>query len=177
MIVSLVVAVTETGVIGAGNRIPWHLRDDFRHFKTLTLGHCLIMGRKTFASIGKPLPGRTSIVITRGGWAPPAGVLTAGSLAAALGQVPASAAEVFVAGGAQVYRMAWARADRIYLTVVRDAGTVTGDTYFPVPPATLLAQWDTTPLGHHDADAQNDYPFDLYRLSRRPDTPRDPPAA
>lgn len=136
MKLSLIVAAAQNGVIGRNNQLPWHLPQDLKYFKATTLGKPIIMGRKTFESIGKPLPGRTNIVITRQqDWAAP-GVLVAQNVeqALALGsdvrdenQQPVK--EVMVIGGAEIYRHALAIADRVYLTRVH--ADVEGDAYFP----------------------------------------------
>ena len=132
MIVSLIAAMSRNRVIGYQGAIPWHLPEDLHRFRALTLGQTLIMGRRTFESIGKPLPGRTTIVLTRQSGYPAAGCLTADSLDRALG-LALPAAEVFVCGGGEVYRQALPRADRIYLTEI-DC-TVCGDSFFPEIPA------------------------------------------
>ncbi len=131
--ISLIAAVAENGVIGRGGELPWRLSSDLRRFKRLTMGHCLVMGRKTYDSIGRPLPGRVSIVLSRASDRPDAdGLRHADSLDAALAMVSGSgmrADEAFVIGGAEVYRLALPRADRLYLTRVH--ADVTGDAYFP----------------------------------------------
>jgi dihydrofolate reductase len=127
--VTLIAAVGDNGVIGAGGAIPWHVPADFAHFKALTLGHVLVMGRATYDSIGRPLPGRTTIVLTRdAGWRAP-GVLVAGDLDAALELADGLAGDVFVAGGAGVYAAALDRADAQVLTEVHLSPS--GDTYYP----------------------------------------------
>jgi len=133
--ISIIVAVARNGVIGDANRLLWHLREDMRHFRTLTTGHPVIMGRKTYESLGRPLPNRTNVVITRTVGARFEGCLTAGSLEQALSMFSPDE-EVFVIGGAQIYRLALAVADRFYLTVIeRD---YEGDTLFPAWDA---SQW------------------------------------
>jgi dihydrofolate reductase len=132
--VAIIAAVAANGVIGSGNALPWRLPSDFANFKRTTMGKPLIMGRKTFESIGRPLPGRTNIVITRQPDYRPEGVLVAASLAAALNQAQAVAAaegagEVVVGGGGQIYDEAMPLADRLYITHV-DASPA-GDTRFP----------------------------------------------
>ena len=108
MTVTLIAAVARNGVIGADGGIPWHLPEDFAHFKATTLGHTLVMGRATYDSIGRPLPGRTTIVLTRDpGWSA-VGVQTAASLEEAL---ELAEGDVFVAGGATVYQQALPYAD------------------------------------------------------------------
>ena len=127
MLHSLIVAAAENGVIGRGNRLPWHLPADLAHFKRTTLGHPVIMGRRTWESIGKPLPGRTSVVVTRNANYAPPGVVVVNSLAAAI-SVCGDDDEIFVIGGAELYRLAIALADRIYLTEI-DAD-IPGDAHF-----------------------------------------------
>ena len=121
-----IAAMSENRVIGRGSQIPWHLPEDFKWFKQTTLGHVLVMGRKTFESIGRPLPGRDIIVLTRSGFSHP-GVTTA----ATLEEVAAKVAdrEVFIAGGAEIYRLALPRCSDIYLTLVKR--TVEGDVFYP----------------------------------------------
>ena len=129
--VSLIVAVGSNGVIGADNAMPWHLPEDFAFFKRTTMGHTLVMGRRTFDSIGRPLPGRHTVVITRQPTWTFAGVATAHSLAEALDLAGrhGPAPEVFVAGGAQVYADAMPLADRLLVTEVDQAPV--GDATFP----------------------------------------------
>ena len=116
-------------VIGNGNRIPWHLPEDFKWFKKMTTGQIVVMGRKTFESIGKPLPNRQTIVLTASGQ-PIAGAQVAESLDDLARVVPAGdAREVFICGGAQVYQRALPRCSDLYLTLVNR--TVEGDTFFP----------------------------------------------
>lgn len=124
---TLVAALTRGRVIGAEGGIPWHLPEDLRHFKQLTTGATVIMGRGTFDSIGRALPGRRTIVITRSPtWSAP-GVETAGSVDEALER--AAPEQIFIAGGAQIYALALPRADRMVLSHVHL--DVPGDTYFP----------------------------------------------
>ena len=132
--IAMIAAVAENGVIGNGNAIPWRLRSDFAHFKRTTMGKPLIMGRKTFESIGRPLPGRTNIVVTRRPGYQPDGVLVISSLDAALEHAQSIAAadgagEVMIGGGAEIYAEMIGRADRLYISHV--ALSPEGDTYFP----------------------------------------------
>ncbi len=132
--VALIAAVANNGVIGKGNHIPWHLPADFAHFKRMTMGKPLIMGRKTFESIGRPLPGRTNIVVSRQEGYQPDGVLVISSLEAALEHAQEIAKadranEVMVGGGAEIYREAMPHADRMYITQVELEPD--GDAYFP----------------------------------------------
>ena len=119
--------MSQNRVIGHGNQIPWHLPEDFKWFKQATMGQVLVMGRKTFESIGKPLPGRETIVLTRGAWSHP-GVKTA----AGLEQLPLVAGDgrtVFIAGGAEIYRQALPLCSELLLTLVKRE--VVGDAFFP----------------------------------------------
>jgi dihydrofolate reductase len=134
MTISMIAAVARNGVIGAHNTIPWRLPSDFAFFKRTTMGKPLVMGRKTFESIGKPLPGRINMVVTRQQGYQPEGVLVFSSLAAALDHAGAMAAadggdEVFIGGGAEIYAEAMPLADRLYITHVDLAPE--GETRFP----------------------------------------------
>ena len=116
-------------VIGAGNRIPWHLPDDFKWFKQMTTGHVIVMGRRTFESIGKPLPNRLTIVLTRSASTIP-GVRTVSALSQIDPTDPALAGrEIFICGGAQLYQQALPLCSDLYLTLVQRV--VEGDTVFP----------------------------------------------
>ncbi len=134
MSVTIVAAVARNGVIGSNGDIPWTLPGEQARFKATTMGHVLVMGRATYDSIGRPLPGRTTIVVSRqGGWQPegglPDGLLVAGSVEAALTWAAEIDEQVFVAGGAQVYAEALPVADELLMTWV-DASPE-GDTFFP----------------------------------------------
>lgn len=125
---ALIAALARNRAIGRGNAMPWRLPEDLRRFKRLTLGHAVIMGRKTFESIGSPLPGRDNIVITRSHDWSPSGCAVVHSLDAALAAVE-SRGEAFVIGGAQIYALAMPFAQRLYLTEIeRDFD---GDAFFP----------------------------------------------
>jgi dihydrofolate reductase len=153
MKVSLIVAVADRGVIGRGGALPWHLPKDLARFKRLTMGHHLIVGRRTWEAIGRALPGRRMVVVTRhpARLALPEGVWAAGSLDEAL-QIARAAGdeEAFVAGGAELYRDALPRADRIYLTRVH--AEVTGDTFLP---QVDLADWTEVEREELAADEKN----------------------
>jgi dihydrofolate reductase len=132
-----VVATAANGVIGAGGGLPWHVPEDLKLFKRLTMGHPLIMGRKTYESIGRPLPGRLTIVVTRQrDYAAPDGVIVVPSVAAALAAAKAQAAiwgeEALVIGGGELYRETLPLVDRIYRTTVHRE--FAGDTYYPALP-------------------------------------------
>ena len=153
MTLSCIVAVSENGVIGRKNELPWKLSADLRRFKQLTTGHAIIMGRKTFDSIGRPLPGRTSIVMTRDlGYESP-GVVVVHSFDQAVAACE-DQQEAFVIGGEAVFREALPRAQRLYLTRVHK--NAEGDAYFP---EAEIAGWKLLQQERHPEDDKNDYPF------------------
>lgn len=163
----IVVAMARNRTIGKDNGLPWHLPEDLRHFKALTMGRPLLMGRRTWESIGRPLPGRTSIVVTRdGGYAVPAGVLVETSIDAALARAGAIAArdgveECMVIGGAEIYAACLPRTDRIHLTLIdRD---IEGDTWFP---ALEPAQWREHCTGEGQGAAPEALPYRFLVLER-----------
>ncbi len=149
-IVTLVVAVADSGVIGRDNALPWHLPDDLKRFKQLTLGKPIIMGRKTFESIGKPLPGRQNIVVTRDPNYQRDGITVVHGIDAAVGAA-ASAPEVMVIGGAELFRLFLPSATRIHLTRVH--GDIAGDVMWPV----LDATWESVARQRHEADERHAY--------------------
>ena len=155
MRVSILVAVSENGVIGRGGKLPWHLGDDLKRFKQLTMGHAIVMGRKTWESIGRALPGRRNVVISRRADYSAAGAEVVGSLdeAIALAQV-AGETELFVIGGAEIYRFAMPQTDRLYVT--RVLADVEGDARFH---EIRGGAWQLVESIAHGADANNDYPF------------------
>lgn len=149
----LVVAAAEHGVIGHEGKMPWHLPADLRRFRRITMGKPVVMGRKTFESIGRPLPGRHNIVLTRSaGWSAP-GVTVAADFAEALaaaGRGPNAAAdEVMVIGGAEIYALARPLASRIELTRIHSAPD--GDTFFEAPES---AQWAEVAREDHGAEGE-----------------------
>jgi len=157
---ALIAAIAENGVIGRENRLPWRLSADLRHFKSLTMGKPVIMGRNTYESIGKPLPGRSNIVVTRDPGYRAQGCEVVHSLEQAL-EVAAGHAEVLVIGGAELYRLALERADRLYLTLVK--AEVDGDTVFPeIEPR----HWRELERESHHADQMNEYDYDFVTLER-----------
>jgi dihydrofolate reductase len=131
MNIALIVAISENGVIGDKGKIPWHISDDLKRFKRLTMGHPIIMGRKTYESIGKPLPGRTNIVLTQdSNFSAPPEVLTFASLNVALDHCRTqNANSVFIIGGNKVYEAALPLADKLFITEVHQH--INGDTKFP----------------------------------------------
>ncbi len=168
MLLSLIVAAAENGVIGRNNALPWHLAEDLKHFKRLTMGKPILMGRKTFESIGRPLPGRTNIVITRNRDYQPDGVRVVDSLSAALDLAEAialidGADELMVIGGAQIYAEALPVAQRLYLTRVHAA--VEGDA---VLPQIDWSRWREVSRERCTAEPPNpyDYSFLVYEADR-----------
>ena len=137
MRISMIVAMAVNQVIGREGGIPWKIPGEQKLFKKITLGHCVIMGRKTFESINRPLPQRTNIVITRQAAYAAPGCEVVGSLQAALEACPVDESEAFICGGGQLYREAMPIATRFYLSVL--PRVVEGDTYFPEIPANTFA--------------------------------------
>jgi dihydrofolate reductase len=160
--ISLIVAAAHNNIIGKSNGLPWYLPADLRHFKEVTIGHPVIMGRKTFDSIlarlGKPLPNRTNIIVTRDHGFVAEGVIVVHSLEEAYKH--AKDQEVFVIGGAQIYEQALPVADRIYLTEV-DAD-INGDTYFPI----ITGDWVEVSREAHNQDEKNPYNYAFVVLEK-----------
>ncbi len=164
MPLALIAAVADNGVIGRGGELPWRLSADLRRFKSLTMGHPIIMGRRTWESLRRPLPGRTSIVVTRqprfdAGFPE---VRVAADLSAALGQAAAAPGGdklAFVIGGSQVYAAALPHATRLYLT--RVLASVEGDAFFP---PLDMREWRLLSGENYAADEKNDYAhaFEVY---------------
>ena len=152
---SLIVAMAKNRVIGANQGIPWHLPGELKMFKTITMGHHLVMGRKTWESIGRLLPGRTTVIVSRQPDYRVAGAIVAPTLDDALAAC-GNDDEIFVIGGAQLVDAALPRADRIYLTEV-DA-EVAGDTYMP---EFDLRQWRAEHATVYPADEKNPYRYKL----------------
>ena len=148
-------------VIGREGDLPWRLSADLRRFKQLTMGHHIIMGRTTYESIGRPLPGRHSVVLSRDANFTAAGAAVVGSLAEAC-ELAAADNEAFVIGGAQIYELALPHVERIYLTRVQ--ADVEGDTCFP---ELHWESWETMEETSFEADAKNDYPSTFSVLRRR----------
>jgi len=160
--IKAIVAVDENWAIGRQGDLLCHLPADMRHFKQVTMGHSIVMGRKTFESFPRrPLPGRQNIVITRNaGWQYP-GVTVVHSLEEAI-QV-AETDSVFIIGGAQVYELALPCVDELYLTLIH-ARWATADAFFP---ALDLDEWQEVSREHHTSDHRNAYEFDFITLKRR----------
>src|SRR4051794_38181463 len=142
-------------VIGRDGQLPWHLPDDLKHFKSLTMGHPIIMGRRTFESIGRALPGRRSIVVSRTlSESPAAGVEIAGSIEDAIERAGLTDATVFVIGGAAMYEAAIPLAAKLHLTELDDP--IDGDTFFP---AFDRSKWHVAEESRHDRDARHAMAF------------------
>jgi dihydrofolate reductase len=165
MRLSLVVAVARNGVIGRDNQLPWRLPDDLAYFKRVTMGHPVVMGRRTWQSIGKPLPGRTNIVVTHDPGFRAPGCVVAHSLDEAW-RAAQGADEACVIGGTSLFAETLPLADVIHLTEVE--ADVEGDTYFP---QFDRSAWKETEVERHAADARHAYPFRIVRLERRSPRP------
>jgi dihydrofolate reductase len=163
MRVSIIAAVAKNGTIGIANRLPWRLPADLRHFKNLTMGHHLIMGRKTFESVGGALPGRPTIVVSRRGLADcPHGVRVAPSVPEALDLARrAGETEAFIAGGAEIYRVGLDYADRMYLTRIEKS--FAGDSTFPEYDT---EEWREVERRVHEPDEKNPHRFAFVVLDR-----------
>ena len=159
--ISIIVAVARNGVIGDRNRLIWHISEDLRRFKAITTGHPVIMGRKTFESLGRPLPNRINVVVTRQTGYRAEGCVVAGSLEDAIRRFDPSE-EIFVIGGAQIYAQALPLADRFYLTRVFRA--YEGDTHFPEWDE---AQWRLLSSESFASGANYPYPFAFETYERR----------
>ncbi|HEX5763996.1 MAG TPA: type 3 dihydrofolate reductase [Woeseiaceae bacterium] len=155
MHVSLIAAVAENGVIGRDGKLPWHLPDDFRWFKAQTLGKPVVMGRRTWESLGRPLPGRQNIVLTRQSDYAAPGATVVRSPEAALAAA-GDAEEVMVIGGGDVFGMFLPRATRVYLTRVN--AVVEGDAWFPEFEG---GDWWLVSREHHGTDARHRYEFEF----------------
>lgn len=155
MLLSLIVAASENNVIGVHGNLPWDLPHDLRRFRTLTEGHPIIMGRKTYESIGRPLPKRTNIVITRQSSHHMVGCTVVHSFEEAVSHAKAlGTLEAFIIGGGEIYRQALPVADRIYFTRVHT--TVKGDTFFP---ELSSDEWREVSQERHEADREHPFAF------------------
>jgi dihydrofolate reductase len=164
--VSIIVAAAENGVIGRQGQLPWQLPADLQHFKELTLGHPIVMGRRTFDSIGRALPGRTNIVLTgHPDWQAPKGVLVANSLpeALALAATQPGGEEICVIGGGEIYRQALPGASVVHLTEVHTT-VPDGDAFFP---ALSPTEWREETRQRHPTDARHAVAYSFVTLRRR----------
>lgn len=162
MIISLIVAASTNNVIGKDGKMPWHLPNDLKYFKNRTWAMPVIMGRKTFESMGKPLKGRKNIIITRQKDYKPEGATAVQSLGDAIAAAKEmDVKEIFIIGGGEIYKMAWEKATRIYLTSVQLE--TTGDTFFPTIEA---KDWQLTQEKKNDSDEKNLYPHSFQTWER-----------
>jgi dihydrofolate reductase len=167
-LISLIVAMAQNGVIGRDNSLPWRLPDDLKRFRAFTFGKPILMGRKTFESIGRPLPGRINLVLTRDRSWYAEGVIAVHSVEEALTQA-GSSDELVAIGGAEIYRLVLPFARRIYLTHVH--ADVPGNITFPEFDST---QWADVEYNSQPADDEHAYPLTFVTLERRnaPEVPR-----
>ena len=166
MKLSLIVAIAQNGCIGIDNKLPWYLPEDLKYFRRLTTGNIVIMGRKTYESIGKPLPNRQNIVISRNTDFAAEGIKTVTSIEQALDVANSMAdisdiEEAFIMGGAQIYEQSLPLAQRLYITEVKK--TVTGDAFFP---SIDLAQWQEIGREAHYYEPQDTH-YDFVVYERR----------
>ncbi len=161
-IISAIVAMSENRVIGDHNHLPWHLPADLKHFKTLTKGHPILMGRKTFESIGRPLPNRTNIVITSNPTFKAPGCIVVTSIDEAIQHALSNNnEEIFIIGGANVFQQSMPYVSRIYLTIVHEE--FEGDAFFP---EINMNEWNEMESITHAADDENDYSYSFLTLER-----------
>ncbi len=158
--ISAIVAMSENRVIGDNNQLPWHLPADLKYFKTLTSGHPILMGRKTHESIGRPLPNRTNIILTRNRDYQTDGCMVVTSVQDAMQQVNGSD-ELFIIGGAEIYQQLMPQIQRIYLTIVHE--DFHGDAFFPVLHA---EEWREVSREEHVADDANEYDYSFVVMER-----------
>jgi dihydrofolate reductase len=163
MIVSFVVAADENNLIGKDNQLPWHLPADLKYFKNLTTGHCIVMGRKTFDSLGRLLPNRTHVVITRQENYQPEGVIVVSSIEDAINSCAAKGEEeIFIIGGAEIFKQALSKADRLYLTRIHHS--FEGDTWLP---EFNPDQWKEKAKIDHLPDEKNAYAYSFITYEKR----------
>ena len=160
MRISIIAAMAKNRVIGRQGNIPWEIPGEQALFKKITLGHAVIMGRRTYESIGRPLPGRLNIIVTRNRNYLAAGCTVVHDLPSALNSCPQDESEVFICGGGQLYHEALSLADRIYLTVIPKE--IPGDTYFPAIPSTEFRVKESKTIQGIEA-----YSFNIYERRRR----------
>lgn len=162
MSISLIVAVANNQVIGKNNKLPWYLPADLKYFKSVTMGHHMIMGRKTFESIGggKPLPGRTTVIVTRQMGYKAEGCVVVHSLEEAI-NVAKNDVELFIIGGAEIFKQGLQMADKLYLTKIHQ--DFEGDTFFP---SINLHEWKMIGCEEHEPDEKNKYPYSFLVYKR-----------
>jgi dihydrofolate reductase len=160
MTISIIVAIAQNYAIGKNNQLLWHMPNDLKHFKQITSGRTIIMGRKTYESVGKPLPNRRNIVVTRQDMDIP-GCEVVKSIEEGL-SLCTGEDEVFIGGGAEIYRQAMDITDRIYLTIIHK--DFEADTFFP---EIDYQKWDEVSREFHDPDEKNPLPYSFITLNRR----------
>jgi dihydrofolate reductase len=164
MTLSLIVIVSSNNVIGRDNKLPWHMPADLKRFKNLTMGHHVLMGRRTFDEIRKPLPGRVNVIITRDPHFAAEGVALSRSIDEAINKAEAAGdLEVFLIGGGEIFNQVMHRADRMYMTRIH--ADIEGDTYFP--DFDDVNEWKLIEAEHFEADEKNAYPYSFLTYERR----------
>jgi dihydrofolate reductase len=161
MKISAIVAMSENRVIGKNNRLPWHLPADLKHFKTITMGKPVLMGRKTFDSIGRPLPGRLNIIITRDTNYSVPGCVVVHSIDDAIAKA-GNYDEIFVIGGAELFQQMFSRIQTIYLTIIHE--NFDGDAFFP---EFNQSEWKEVAREKFSPDEQNKYSFSFITLQKK----------
>lgn len=160
MHISAIVAMDENRVIGRNNQLPWRLPADLQHFKKVTMGKAIVMGRKTYESIGRPLPGRENIVMTRDPTLTIPGCTVVTSIPAVL-ELASASEELFIIGGEHVFEAFLPMIERLYLTIIH--AKVEGDAYFP---KLKMEEWQEKERVYHGADAENEYEYSFVVLER-----------
>ncbi|MDO8954110.1 MAG: dihydrofolate reductase [Gammaproteobacteria bacterium] len=158
MKLSAVVAYSQNRVMGKNNQLPWHLPDDLKHFKALTVGKPVLMGRKTYESIGKPLPNRRNIILSRD----PALQIAGCEVIHSIDELKATDEEIMVIGGAEIFAMLLPQIDTLYLTEIQ--ASIDGDVFFPTLPS---QEWQEISRQHHPSDATHQFPFDFIHLKKK----------
>jgi dihydrofolate reductase len=154
---TIIAAMTRDRVIGKDNAMPWHIPEEFKHFKKITTGHTLIMGRKTFESLGGPLPRRNTIVVSRSFSEETEGIDVCRTLSEAVEKAKSYGKKIFIAGGAAIYRQALPLADKLYLSYIKK--DYDGDTYFP---EFEESEWEVTEEEDHP-----EFVFVVYERKKR----------
>jgi len=163
MKLSILVILSTNNVIGRDNKLPWHMPADLKRFKNLTMGHHILMGRRTFDEIKKPLPGRINVVITRDHHFAAEGVAIARSIDEAISKAEATGDhEIFLIGGGEIFKQVIHRADRMYITRIH--ADIEGDTYFPE--FDDVNEWKLVDAEHFEADEKNAYPYSFLTYER-----------
>ena len=163
MTLSIIVILSTNNVIGRDNKLPWHMPADLKRFKSLTMGHHVLMGRRTFNEIKKPLPGRVNVVITHDPHFGAEGVAIARSIDEAISKAEAAGDhEVFLIGGGEIFKQVIHRADRMYITRIH--AEIEGDTYFPE--FDDVNEWKLVDAEHFEADEKNAYPYSFLTYER-----------